>query len=217
MFRKIIEAEPDLGFFDCPHCGVAMETYERIARGTRTQLANMCFQCGGVWFAGGDVRDAFPALDDLRVVLSSLPLVEDGAALPCPNCDNAELRAFRFLDVELDGCGQCYGLWVDGDELSALTRDSDRSAEERGLHEAPRGYRDSARKVAYSGLVTCRRCNRTSPLEKSMLGSAGPICAACVEEEAAEAEPEPSVPMDGLGAAVRRLGDIVRDLVGAKR
>ncbi len=38
----------------------------------------------------------------------------------CPKCDNVEMMAFNFHDVEIDRCPRCSGVWLDKDELEAI-------------------------------------------------------------------------------------------------
>lgn len=43
------------------------------------------------------------------------------AALQCPKC-NGQLQPLMFEGVELDACDKCGGVWLDANELAALTR-----------------------------------------------------------------------------------------------
>lgn len=43
------------------------------------------------------------------------------AALQCPKCDG-QLQALMFEGVELDACDKCGGVWLDANELAALTK-----------------------------------------------------------------------------------------------
>lgn len=43
------------------------------------------------------------------------------AALQCPKCDG-RLQPLMFEGVELDACDKCGGVWLDANELAALTR-----------------------------------------------------------------------------------------------
>lgn len=49
------------------------------------------------------------------------------AALHCPKCDGT-LKAVMFEGVEIDVCDKCGGVWLDPNELQALTK-----RDERGL------------------------------------------------------------------------------------
>ncbi len=38
----------------------------------------------------------------------------------CPKCESHALKATRVLEVEVDRCGQCRGIWFDDQELVNL-------------------------------------------------------------------------------------------------
>ena len=42
-------------------------------------------------------------------------------ALQCPKCDGT-LQGLMFEGVEIDACDKCGGVWLDANELAALTR-----------------------------------------------------------------------------------------------
>jgi hypothetical protein len=43
------------------------------------------------------------------------------SALQCPKCDGT-LQGVMFEGVEIDTCDKCGGVWLDANELAALTR-----------------------------------------------------------------------------------------------
>jgi uncharacterized protein len=47
------------------------------------------------------------------------------AALQCPRCDG-QLKAVMFEGVEIDACDKCGGVWLDANELQALTQRDER-------------------------------------------------------------------------------------------
>jgi Zn-finger nucleic acid-binding protein len=47
------------------------------------------------------------------------------AALQCPRCDG-QLQAVAFEGVEIDTCDKCGGVWLDANELQALTERDER-------------------------------------------------------------------------------------------
>ncbi len=47
--------------------------------------------------------------------------VAAASALQCPKCDGT-LQGVMFEGVEIDTCDKCGGVWLDANELAALTR-----------------------------------------------------------------------------------------------
>jgi ribosomal protein L37AE/L43A len=47
------------------------------------------------------------------------------AALQCPRC-NERLQAVMFEGVEIDACDKCGGVWLDANELQAITQRDER-------------------------------------------------------------------------------------------
>lgn len=48
------------------------------------------------------------------------------AALKCPRCNDAQLQAVMFEGVEIDACDKCGGVWLDANELQALSQRDER-------------------------------------------------------------------------------------------
>ncbi len=47
--------------------------------------------------------------------------VAAASALQCPKCDGT-LQGVMFEGIEIDTCDKCGGVWLDANELAALTR-----------------------------------------------------------------------------------------------
>lgn len=107
----------------CPDCKNEMqvEHYYGIA-------VDVCPACASIWFDESELK-ALLQIDPL-----SLLSLEDRAAPDvyytpeevinrrCPRCA-IPLHAYRYLydsPVELDGCAQCHGIWVENEELRHL-------------------------------------------------------------------------------------------------
>jgi hypothetical protein len=48
------------------------------------------------------------------------------AAINCPKCEETTLKPLMFEDVKLDACDKCGGVWLDANELAAVTRSDER-------------------------------------------------------------------------------------------
>lgn len=106
----------------CPDCRIEMEaqTYYGVT-------VDICPACAGVWFDEKELR-ALMQVDPL-ILLSledrAVPDVfysEEVLKRRCPRCA-IPLHPYRYLydsPVELDGCSQCHGIWVENGELRRL-------------------------------------------------------------------------------------------------
>ncbi len=75
--------------------------------------------------------------------------------MKCPR-DGTELQAVRVLDVDLDKCSKCEGLWLDRGEVDRL-RDS-KIAEVEAALEKKYGYPEYVNGET-DGYMKCPRCN----------------------------------------------------------
>ncbi len=109
----------------CPRC----QGEELKVRAVGETEVDCCRRCGGVWLDAGEL-DALLALSlgaavgKSEVLARALPIAAQPAgALRCPACDEP-LTRLRIAEAELDldRCGACDGLWLDGGELAALQR-----------------------------------------------------------------------------------------------
>jgi len=104
----------------CPDCRIEMEVqrYYNVA-------VDVCPACAGVWLDEGELRSLMQA--DPLILLSiedrALPDVqydpEEVVQRRCPRCA-IPLHPYRYLydsPVELDGCAQCHGIWIEDGEL----------------------------------------------------------------------------------------------------
>ena len=102
-------------------------------------VVDVCPSCRGIWLDAGEfdplVAERFAGEPlEAYFALTAEPSVR--AAAICP-VDGAEMGLVRFDDLELDWCGDCHGIWIDGyerDELAATktARASKTAHEEQG-------------------------------------------------------------------------------------
>lgn len=104
----------------CPDCGIEME----VQRYYGVEV-DVCPACAGVWFDDRELR-ALVQTDPLILLSLEDRAVPDVYYSPdetvdrrCPRCA-IPLHPYRYLyetPVELDGCTQCRGIWVENGEL----------------------------------------------------------------------------------------------------
>jgi Zn-finger nucleic acid-binding protein len=63
------------------------------------------------------------AIENLRAKMTAeeQARVAAAAALRCPKCEGT-LEGVMFEGVEIDACEKCGGVWLDANELAALTK-----------------------------------------------------------------------------------------------
>jgi Zn-finger nucleic acid-binding protein len=108
---------------NCPDCEISMETYEHAGVNV-----DVCTQCAGIWFDRGEARQimaidpaGLPHIDDKFVAESTLTKGETHLRM-CPSC-YFPLYKYHYLynsPVELDGCEECGGFWVEDGELAKM-------------------------------------------------------------------------------------------------
>ena len=131
-----------------------------------------CNQCGGHWLDAGEAKHVAPffAFLDRRHMEIALTGKSDGT-FPCVRCDQ-ETRRFMLLDVEIDYCLSCSGVWVDGEDAK------DRIHLKDGTVSRGHVYR-VVQKTQGLESVKCATCQRTVATDKTYLSSMGLICRTC--------------------------------------
>jgi Zn-finger nucleic acid-binding protein len=107
----------------CPDCQqpLAAQTYDGVNLDT-------CPKCAGVWLDPGELRklmsaekDALETLDEQIVPQSGWSQLARASRL-CPDC-NLALERYQYMyvsPIQLDACGQCFGIWVEDGELEKI-------------------------------------------------------------------------------------------------
>lgn len=123
----------------CPNCGIEMDvqTYYGVE-------VDVCPACAGIWFDDRELR-ALVQTDPLILLSLEDRAVPDVYYSPdetidrrCPRCA-IPLHPYRYLyesPVELDGCTQCHGIWVENGELHRIHEElhARRSPDEEERH-----------------------------------------------------------------------------------
>lgn len=167
-----------------------LDTFTRHGGPTSMPIAaDMCFSCGGLWLDGGEVAVAYPALavlQERRADVVAVGRVGAGIAA-CLRCEMPAIEV-PFFDVPLDTCTACFGVWIDGDEIEALSRCMDRGDGLPVPEAVVGGYRTAAAGVLTKHLATCALCQKEVPLRATQSTREGAVCEACAAEKAAAEE-----------------------------
>jgi Zn-finger nucleic acid-binding protein len=161
-----------------------LETFNRHGGGDAPSIeADMCLSCGGLWLDGGEAAAAYPGLAALEDRRGDVLAAGDAAAA-IPACLRCSMPAVLvpFFDVKLDVCTGCYGVWIDGDEIEALSRAMDRSDGFPVPPEIVGGYRTAAAGVMTKHIATCVTCGKQVPFRASRATPKGAMCEACADE-----------------------------------
>lgn len=118
----------------CPACG---NTLEEIT--VQDVTVDVCTNgCAGIWF---DTRELKKVDEKHESAGEELLLIEANrdatvdyeSKRPCPKCDGITmLRHFMSVkkEIEVDECGKCGGIWLDGGELRQI-RDQFKTEDDR--------------------------------------------------------------------------------------
>lgn len=162
---------------DCPRCHVTMLVRTAAVRPEAAAItADLCPQCQGLWFDGVELGEVSAALGGLPHRKDEIAREGAGSAIGCPRCKGA-MREVALLDVAIDVCGDCSGVWLDGSEYESLSRAAD---QEEGLSPPPpaRDLRAAA-KAQRDKQIRCAKCQSTAPLDRTYMTEKGLICADC--------------------------------------
>ena len=175
----------------CPRCDdTFLEAFTRYgAPGALPMEADMCLTCGGLWLDAGEVADAYPGLrvlEDRRADV--LAIGREGAGIQaCPRCERTALE-IPFFDVKLDLCPDCFGVWIDGDEVGGLSRTMDRGDGLPIVEDVVRGYRTAAATAMTKSFAKCVVCELQVPLRSTRATPRGAVCDACAKQLAENEE-----------------------------
>ena len=201
----------------CPRCAGAPPLTNTLGLGATEGLTlDACAACHGTWLDGAEVATAFPGLGRHHQRIGELlgrGGRRGGGIASCPRCGSEPIE-FPFLDLRLDLCSACHGLWLDGDEVAAVSRTADH--DDGLLVDAPvGGYRHEAAAVVQRRAVRCARCNKDVELTKTTVTCGGVMCDPCALADDTPAELDlPPLPKDSwlLGEALAVLQGLGRVL-----
>jgi Zn-finger nucleic acid-binding protein len=130
--------------------------------GAAELTVDVCGACSGFWLDGSELAIASLALGGLPYRLSEIAQHATPGEFACPRCRSLILT-FDLLDVAVDLCRECQGLWLDGGEFQRLATAGQEPAERPKIPES----------------VSCKGCSRIVALAESYYSDRGLVCAGC--------------------------------------
>jgi Zn-finger nucleic acid-binding protein len=112
----------------CPRCGYDLALQDLFSAGRHATVAG-CTNCGGHWMRRSDLARLSEIQEPVILEWRDLrPEPAQQQELNCPECDGSpamkKSRSERDTKVVLDSCEECGGVWLDGNELKAIQRES---------------------------------------------------------------------------------------------
>ena len=111
---------------DCPRCKLEMHT-QNIKEPSGEIEIDICSHCNGTWYDQGELNDLEKLVKPVFVEVRKIPNEYDQlTALSCPKCKVVMKKAEhpRDVNVILDYCEGCSGIWLDRGELTAIQKES---------------------------------------------------------------------------------------------
>lgn len=106
----------------CPACGNVLETHD-----VHTVEVEECLNCGGVWFAQGELRKAKDAVEpdsnwlDLDLWEDQESFEVDWSSRNCPVCDDPmAMILYGSTGETVDYCLEGHGIWLDEGEFENI-------------------------------------------------------------------------------------------------
>jgi Zn-finger nucleic acid-binding protein len=129
--------EPNTAALRCPRCQLAMMEVPN-----RRAVIDRCAGCNGIFFDQGEMIRLLGESADPKYWLQAASSRQVGLSeIDCPRCQTGmALRklASEDVQVEVDHCGECGGLWLDGGEVDSVMRIGARQlARDKAAHAEP--------------------------------------------------------------------------------
>ncbi|MDH5680935.1 MAG: zf-TFIIB domain-containing protein [Spirochaetota bacterium] len=107
---------------NCPKCQKT-----NLTRVTEHQVElDYCGDCGGIWFDHGELEkittmEATLSFDQIKK--KETPMMMDYQTAMCPVCKHAMGKApdRNLVNLMVDQCPKCKGIWLDGGEFNRLS------------------------------------------------------------------------------------------------
>ncbi len=158
---------------NCPRCqGSLSERWFSGQAGQADVKVELCDACSGVWIESRALPVLCPTLSHLpeRRTEAALTGKEGGGISACPGC-KATPHEVRVLDVAVDFCTGCGGVWLDADEYG----ESD--APNKTKKPAQTAYR--APPAATADAPSCAYCGDILEPDRSFMRERGHACPRC--------------------------------------
>ena len=158
----------------CPSCAEPMRaTTVQPVGADRSVTIDHCDGCGGLWLDKGEadvVCPTFAYLDRRHIEITALGAAGAGIA-KCPRC-GATPHEFPILEVLIDYCGGCGGVWLDAQDHEGRTRDDHQDLLERGPYRA-------IQRAASTKEAACTGCTTVANVAQMYMATSGLVCRQC--------------------------------------
>ncbi len=173
----------------CPTCAAGLE--EKTFPGKLTNAAGAridvtideCGSCGGMWFDEAEIEQTMGAKTPLRALMNTTGTPTQRGCVRC----SVPMSEVAVLGVQVDVCGTCHGLWLDGGELKSLYE------QYAANHDVEKG-------------MSCSGCGTAGFTEAQLnYGPRGLLCDVCfsdveLKEQAASRAADAAMSGQGLSA-----------------
>lgn len=138
----------------CPDCRQRMQPFYVPARGASGEVElDRCGQCGALWFNAGEVEAALGRAVRRRQGTSSRS---------CPTCRVKLDAAVLEGRIEVERCGTCEGVFLDGHDVEGLGQ-----------------TRTTRRQTSGGSGFECESCGQRRPFSEATCTVTGLMCAGC--------------------------------------
>lgn len=162
------DSQKGMSALDCPRCGQPL-----AQRFVESSSAHVCQACSGVWLDAHDLNALCPTLAHLPERHQEMALcgVRGGGLTRCPRCAEVPVEVV-VLEVAVDFCTGCRGVWLDPGEY----------AEPDGAPAAAaaRRKRSTYRSAPADGAPpACVHCGRELDPKTAFMREHGATCPSC--------------------------------------
>lgn len=188
---------------DCPRCKKPLgERFVPTPGRESDPSAHLCESCSGVWLDADDLGALCPTLAHLpERALEAALSGGRGTGLPaCPRCREVPVEV-HVLEVAVDFCTACHGVWLDAGEYGAA--EDAREASDMPTRRA--AYRS---RQAAEARPTCAYCATELTPNESFMRERGAACGRChyaLEDRLAALRAEPTALERFLNAVAERM------------
>lgn len=144
----------------CPDCRKKMQPFYVPARGGAGEVElDRCGECSALWFNAGEIETALGRTVRRRTGSSTRT---------CPTCRVKLDAAVLEGKVEVERCGTCEGVFLDGHDVDQL------------------GQQKTKRRTSGGSGFECEACQERRPFSEAQCTVTGLICTGCASRASAK-------------------------------
>ncbi|EYF06290.1 Hypothetical protein CAP_2168 [Chondromyces apiculatus DSM 436] len=174
------------------------------ASGARVELER-CDTCQGLWLDGPAIPAMCPTVSHLAERRFEVAVLgRQGAGISrCPRCDLVPFE-LDIIEVPLDFCIGCSGVWFDGDEHAEMVS---LNATKASTVNTSRGgaYRSAPTEPAIKNHTACAGCSNVVPIKSTHMWESGPLCRTCHGERLLQETPPQAAASRSFAESFRLL------------